>query len=247
MLKKLFTLILLFCFYISFSQCPRNEINCTGKCGRFIDNNMDKYCDYSTVKPDISQDSTKNKDTLKKLKSSKHLVIKNNNNSETKISDKKGELPVEVLKKSDSILKNEPDVQPVIKQPAPVENEEDTEEESSSVYDVIPILLIMTFLYSFTYFISRKNFIRPSTHRKIWNVILLATFMVSALFGLFLAIQINYNFALEIYKTLLYWHVEFGIAMTIISIFHVFWHLSYFLNIFKSPQKRHHRHHSHHS
>jgi len=84
-----------------------------------------------------------------------------------------------------------------------------------------------------TLFLSQKQIIKKVTHRRIWNVLLLITFLVSCLFGLLLVIQINYNFAMDIFRTILYWHVQFGIAMSFIAIFHFLWHLKYYLNMFK--------------
>lgn len=114
----------------------------------------------------------------------------------------------------------------------------DTYASSKSTYDVILIFSACFVLYLLTFFAARRDAIKKSTHRKIWNGLLLITFLVSGLLGLFLAIQINYDLKLNWFATLLYWHVEFGIAMAVISIFHLLWHLKYWKNIFNRPGGR---------
>ncbi len=72
---------------------------------------------------------------------------------------------------------------------------------------------------------------RKITHRKIWNIMLLITALVSCLLGFFLVIQINYGLKMDWLRTVKYYHVQFGIAMTVIAVFHIFWHLNYWKNI----------------
>ncbi len=95
-------------------------------------------------------------------------------------------------------------------------------------YFFLPILLILILFYTLTYIISKRQIIKKNYHRKIWNVILLITFLISGLFGLILAISISSGFRLSFYADLLFWHVEFGIAMAIISLFHIAWHWNYY-------------------
>jgi hypothetical protein len=98
-------------------------------------------------------------------------------------------------------------------------------------YYFLPILLVLCIFYFITYTLSKKKRIKTSHHRKIWNVILLITFLVSGIFGIILAILISYGIRLTFYSDLLFWHVEFGIAMAIISIFHISWYWKYFKRI----------------
>jgi hypothetical protein len=95
-------------------------------------------------------------------------------------------------------------------------------------YYFIPILIVLSLCYAITYTFARKKRITLIQHRKIWNVLLLITFLVSGIFGLILAITISTGFRLSFYATLLFWHVEFGIAMATISIFHIAWHWNYY-------------------
>jgi len=114
---------------------------------------------------------------------------------------------------------------------------ENSNKKDSKPYDLILISAITIFLYLITLTLSLTNVIRKANHRKIWNILLLITFLVSCLFGLFLVVQINYDFAMDYFSTLLYWHVEVGIAMSLISIFHILWHLKYFKSIIQKKNK----------
>ncbi len=103
-----------------------------------------------------------------------------------------------------------------------------TNSTSGLNYYFLPILLILLLFYTLTYSFSKKQIIKKNYHRKIWNVILLVTFLISGLFGLLLAISISSGIRLSFYAVLLFWHVEFGIAMAIISLFHIAWHWNYY-------------------
>jgi spermidine synthase len=110
----------------------------------------------------------------------------------------------------------------------------------NSPYLIFPIGVLLLILYLLTLSLSRLSYIRLRTHRQIWNVLLLTAFFVTAILGLILAIQVNYKFKIPFIKQLLTLHVDFGIGMTTIAIFHFLWHWSYFMNILKKkkPGKR---------
>jgi hypothetical protein len=91
----------------------------------------------------------------------------------------------------------------------------------TGIYHVIPIAVILTLLYTVTYLFSKKGIIKLADHRRLWNWALLATFLISAMLGMILAICINFGW------TVLFDHVELGIAMTMISIYHILWHWNY--------------------
>ena len=102
---------------------------------------------------------------------------------------------------------------------------------SRTNYYFLPILLILLFFYFVTFTLSKKKKIKITQHRKIWNVLLLITFLISGIFGITLALLISYGIRLSFYSDLLFWHVEFGISMAIISIFHIAWHWKYYKRI----------------
>ena len=70
-------------------------------------------------------------------------------------------------------------------------------------YDtLIPsIPIIISYLISYTCY--KKNLIKKRLHINIWNLAMLLTFIVSGLGGF------------------LFWHVEFGITMLFVGLFHL--------------------------
>ena len=96
-------------------------------------------------------------------------------------------------------------------------------------YYLSPVAIALLFAYGVSFALYRTKRMRVATHRKIWNVMLLATFLLCGLIGLVLAVGVARNPPLELPTWLLVWHVEMGIAMCFISLFHVGWHLKYYL------------------
>jgi spermidine synthase len=110
----------------------------------------------------------------------------------------------------------------------------------NSPYLIFPTAILLLISYLLTLSLSRLSFIKLATHRKIWNVLLMTAFFVTAILGLILAIQVNYKFKIPFIKQLLTLHVDFGIGMTTIAIFHFLWHWNYFMNMLrkKTPGKK---------
>jgi len=95
-------------------------------------------------------------------------------------------------------------------------------------YYFIPILSIVFIAYLFSLFLVKSQKITLIHHRRFWNFVLLITFLVSGILGLFLAFSIDQKLSLAWYLPLIWYHVEFGIVMALVSLIHIFWHLSYF-------------------
>lgn len=103
-------------------------------------------------------------------------------------------------------------------------------------YLVSPIAIGFLLIYGVSSILYRTKRMRMTTHRKIWNVLLLATFLITGIFGIILTIQLDYRLPFRIPIDLLFWHVEAGIAMTLISIFHMAWHFNYYRNLVRKSR-----------
>ena len=95
-------------------------------------------------------------------------------------------------------------------------------------YNIIPASVVLTLLYLGTLELVRRKSMSLATQRRIWNVVLLATFTASTGLGVVLLLSINYGVVVPLPFRTMYWHVEAGIAMAVVSVFHVIWHLPYF-------------------
>ena len=98
-------------------------------------------------------------------------------------------------------------------------------------YNSYLISLILLCLYFMSFTLSKQKIINKFVHRKIWNVLLLFSFLISGITGLFLA------FGITLLPNFLTLHVQTGIIMAIISIFHILWHIPYFKTMKKKSIK----------
>ena len=88
-------------------------------------------------------------------------------------------------------------------------------------------------LYIISIFLVKFKKITLFNQRRFWNFVLLVTFLVSGILGLVLAISLDQKINLPWYLQFLNLHVKFGIAMSLVSIFHLIWHLPYYKTILK--------------
>jgi len=99
----------------------------------------------------------------------------------------------------------------------------------NTAYPLIPVTIIILAAYGSTWLFSKWGIFSKKSHRKFWNVLLLVAFLVSGLLGIFSVIKINWKLEIPNYDNYLKWHVAFGIGLVIISLFHLSWHLKYYL------------------
>ena len=101
------------------------------------------------------------------------------------------------------------------------------------MYHVISTGFTAILLYLISYFFYRIGYYSLQFHRKFWNTALAAAFLLTAIAGVFIALQINYKWNIPFIKTVIKWHVEFGIALAISGLFHLIWHLNYYGKLFR--------------
>lgn len=238
MRKTIITLVLSIVLFVSVaqvSQCPRGEINCMGKCGRFINENGDEYCDLGKKISETEDSVTKEvlgtgvyvkKDIDTKTESIRHQRA----DRIAAHSEAKANLPTEESPAQDSISSNSAQEKTNTEAVSPANHK--------SPYLLVPILMFLLACYILTLFLVNKEKIKLATHRKIWNISLTVTFLVSGILGLLMAFMINYGHIPDFYRALLKIHVDFGIAMAIIAIFHLLWHLNYYKAILKTKSNK---------
>jgi len=106
------------------------------------------------------------------------------------------------------------------------------------MYHVISTGLTAILFYLISLLFYRIGYYSLKLHRKIWNSVLAAAFLLTSLAGLFLALQINYKWNIPFIKTIIKWHVEFGVGLATIGLFHLIWHLEYYSKIFEKKISR---------
>jgi hypothetical protein len=86
-------------------------------------------------------------------------------------------------------------------------------------YDLLPIALTLVFSYFLSYVLYRKNIIKKSLHLRLWNIIILISFLFAGIMGIILAGFIDFEITDPF--DLLFWHGEVGIALSIVLFFHL--------------------------
>lgn len=103
-------------------------------------------------------------------------------------------------------------------------------------YYLIPIVLLSVFLYILSFVLQKKQKVSLFTHRKIWNLLLLISFVLVAITSVFLVIRLEYGTAISFPVNLTFWHIEIGIVMILISIFHALWHIKYYKSYLRKAE-----------
>lgn len=89
------------------------------------------------------------------------------------------------------------------------------------------LVLGLVIIYLISFFMAKKNIITIITHKKIWNIILLISFILVAITSISFLLLLEYGIYFSIPNNS-FWHTELGIVMILISLFHSIWHLAYF-------------------
>ena len=107
----------------------------------------------------------------------------------------------------------------------------------TGTYHIWPITIGLIVAYLFSLAGMRLGIFRLAAHRRFWNVLLLLNFLTTALIGMLLTLQVNYKFTLPGEDTWMLVHVDTGIAMTLIGLFHLGWHLWFYAAIFHRKKR----------
>ncbi len=95
-------------------------------------------------------------------------------------------------------------------------------------YYMWQIALVLVLMYALGLYLVKKEKITSFHHKKFWNVLLLVTFVITAFTSIFALLRLNYNLVFSFPVNIVFWHIEIGWAMLVISIFHTLWHIKYY-------------------
>jgi len=204
------------------AQQDCGAIDCRGACGRFVDADGDGFCDHGQLSKPAEPTQPESQAKQSKTKKLQTDTLSKPSNLDTQVTPSCATESIE----SNTIAPTDTPIPQVSEEPIPAAN-------TSPIYPVLPICGGLLILYFTTLFFVKKDLITKLTHRKIWNIALTITFLISCLLGIVLALFINYNYHPHYYLSFLHWHVYFGIGMTIIALIHMIWHWNYYKNIFK--------------
>lgn len=100
-------------------------------------------------------------------------------------------------------------------------------------YPIIPVSLLIIGAYLFTHYLFSKGILKPQKHKRLWNLLLMGSFLGSGATGVLLIYMINFGVALAYRQGLNYWHVELSLMMVIATLIHFHIYRKPFKNMFK--------------
>ncbi|HEX3014220.1 MAG TPA: hypothetical protein VHO92_08110 [Methanobacterium sp.] len=100
-------------------------------------------------------------------------------------------------------------------------------------YHIIPVSLLIIGAYLFTHYLFSKGILKPQKHKRLWNSLLMGSFLGSGATGVLLIYMINFGVALAYRQGLNYWHVELSLLMVIATLIHFHIYRKPFKNMFK--------------
>jgi hypothetical protein len=197
------------------NSCTRGRVNCPypGECRDYIDTNKDKICDRSQSNPAAATTTVVAAASTQTTPTGSTAAVQTTTVPATPTASA---APSSAVANPDITL--------------------DVPEVPRRTYNLVPVLLLSAFLYGLTWILAARKKMTVIAHRKIWNTALLIYALVSCLLGILLVVRIETGFELSLPFDLLFWHVEAGIAMSLISLFHVVWHRKYFIKLFNKAR-----------
>jgi len=108
----------------------------------------------------------------------------------------------------------------------------------STSYPLLSLIVLIILFYALSAAFARLGLVSKINHRRIWNVLLLGSFMITGSIGLVSVVKINYKLAVPFYDELLSYHVEFGLGMIVIGLIHLWWHLDYYFCLLTCKKTR---------
>jgi len=263
-LKNIVIMLILLSTFVSaqWDDCPFGEVDepYPGTCGRYIDTNDDGLCDHSQEDPSITGDAV---ETVIETQVSEHDMITGQELKTKSVEEVAALYQISSHEYAYALMELYPDanihcttsfqylhdnygLEPSVAKNVAAEMSpivfEEIEPENTIVnsvrYPMVPILIILFIVYIISYVLSDKKILKLKFHVKLWNYLLLFTFLVSGILGILLVLRINYGWFTNFPFNMLYWHVEFGIAMSILTIFHIFWYMPYFRKMIRKMKKK---------
>lgn len=105
--------------------------------------------------------------------------------------------------------------------------------QTKTSYYFWQISLAAVLLYLLSVFLYKKKIYSEVTHKKIWNIFLLVSFVIVALTSFVYLFRFDFGIILPFPGNLSRAHIEMGLVMILVSIFHALWHLPYWKCYFK--------------
>jgi hypothetical protein len=239
---------------LAWDDCPRGEVDCVypGECSRYVDTNGDGICDHSQAEPVTTTAAVDTTATTPATAAAATTATTATTTATAASNDTDAAAAAILIAtgSTDTIVSTTPSTDSGGSTVAAADTATVAVATGAAAaidsggysffthYYISPIALAFFLVYAVSFVLYKTKRMRVSTHRKIWNVLLLVTFLITGVFGLLLAIQLDYELPFTIPIDMLFWHVEAGIVMTLISLFHMGWHFNYYKNLLRSARTK---------
>lgn len=100
-------------------------------------------------------------------------------------------------------------------------------------YYMVPLGTTITIIYLVTYLLYLEKRLKRKIYYRIWNTILILSFLITGVTGLIMVIFINYAIQSSWNLTIDFWHAEFAIIMAFSTIFHFHLYWKQLKKVFK--------------
>jgi hypothetical protein len=98
-------------------------------------------------------------------------------------------------------------------------------------YNTLPIILTLIMFYLISYLLYDNKIIRKRIYKQIWSIVLLGSFLISGITGILLILTTDYGIIFNLNFDLQFWHVEIGIILAVVLLFHIHIHFKRFKKI----------------
>lgn len=100
-------------------------------------------------------------------------------------------------------------------------------------YYLVPLSITTLIIYLVTYLFYLENRLKRDIFYKIWNYVLIFSFLVTGVTGLILMIVVSQSIRSSWNLTIDFWHAEFAIIMVVSTLFHFHLYWNQLKNVFK--------------
>ena len=215
---------------VSAASCPYGVVYCPapGQCHRYIDSNGNGQCDLSL--------SQVNAQTSTSTGSSSQTSTQHSSTSSSHSSSSSGS-------SGDSSSANSSSGTDIHNGSSDPSNASTTIQDPSSGvggtsssgtdFHILPVSLLIIGAYFLTHYLFTKGILKPRTHKRLWNLVLMGGTFGMGITGVLLIFMINMDIGLIYREGLDYWHVELALLMLIGALIHFHIYRKPFKNMFK--------------
>jgi len=218
------------------TDCPYGLVDdpYPGQCSLYVDENGDGICD-------LSQEAAADPDEWEEVETTETVESDEPQSGDEEEFQGRGwrrkQEDTAAVEASDNSSVNETE------DLAPVNNTSETKASGQQVraqrtYYFWPILLGTIAVYFVSWLLAKLKFWPLKWHRRVWNVLLLLTFIGSTFFAILWLVGKEYSAIVSVGLDNTFWHVELGLVMIIIGVIHLYWYRRYYFVMFKSKKPK---------